>query len=69
MEENLIQIKGAIMINVDVSIKNIIHVKKILWNSAAWSRENGKYLASVIDDSVITCDEIIEETKIIPKKR
>ena len=27
--------------------------------------ENGKHLASIIDDSVITCDEIIEET--VPK--
>ena len=29
MEENVIQINGGIMINVDVSIKNIIHVKSI----------------------------------------
>ena len=28
--------------------------------------KNGKYLASIIDDSVITRDEIIEETKTIP---
>ena len=33
------------------------------------SCENGKYLASIIDNSVITCDEIIhvEESKSIPK--
>ena len=30
--------------------------------------ENGKYLASITENSVITCDEIIdaEETKTIP---
>ena len=31
------------------------------WNPATCSCENGKYLASIIDDSVITCDEVIEE--------
>ena len=30
IEENLIQIKSGIMINVDVSVKNIIYVKKII---------------------------------------
>ena len=29
MVENVIQIKGRIMINVDVSVKNIIYVKNI----------------------------------------
>ena len=36
------------------------------WNPAAYSCKNGKYLASIIDDSVIACDEIIEVTKGIP---
>ena len=31
MEENLIQINGVIMINVDVSVKNIIYVEKIMF--------------------------------------
>ena len=31
MEENVIQIKSGIMINVDVSVKNIIYVKKIVF--------------------------------------
>ena len=31
MEENVIQINGGIMINVDVSVKNIIYVKKIIF--------------------------------------
>ena len=50
-----------------MSVKNI-YVKKI-WNRATCSCKNGKYLASVIDNSVITCDGIIDakETKTIPK--
>ena len=30
------------------------------WNPVTCSCENGKYLASIIDDSAITCEEIIE---------
>ena len=38
-----------------------------IWNPATCSSKNGKYLASIIADSVITCDEIIdEETKTFP---
>ena len=33
-----------------------------VWNPATCNCENGKYLASIIDDSAIMCDEIIEET-------
>ena len=35
--------------------------KKYGWNAATCSCENGKNLASVIDDSAITSDGIIEE--------
>ena len=31
MEENVIQTNGGIMLNVDVSVKNIIYVKKIIF--------------------------------------
>ena len=31
MEQNVIQINGGILINVDVSVKNIIYVKKIMF--------------------------------------
>ena len=31
MEESVIQINGRIMINVDVSVKNIMYVKKIMF--------------------------------------
>ena len=40
--------------------------KNYIWNPTTCSCENGKYLANIIDDSVITCDEIIEDTKSIP---
>ena len=40
--------------------------KDYIWNLASRSCKNGKYLANIIDDSVIMCDEIIEETKTIP---
>ena len=43
--------------------------KDYIWNPAAWSCKNNKYLASVIDDSVITCDEIIDaEAKPFDRK-
>ena len=53
MEENVIQINGGITINVDANVKNVMYVKKIIF-------ENGKYLASILGDSAITCDEIID---------
>ena len=31
MEENVIQINGGIMISVDVSVKNVMYVRKILF--------------------------------------
>ena len=31
MEEIVIQINGGIMINVDVSVKNVLYVKKIMY--------------------------------------
>ena len=40
-----------------------MYKKDYTLNPATCSCENGKYLASIIDDLVITCDEIIEETK------
>ena len=56
MEKNVIQINGGITINVDVSVKNIIYVKKIVWNPDTCNCENEKYLASFMDDSGIICD-------------
>ena len=57
------QINCGITVNVDVSVKNIICEKDC-------NCENAKYLASIMDDSVIKCDEVIEpnneEIKTIP---
>ena len=73
--ENVIQIRSGIMVNVDVSVKNIICEKDYIWNHATCSCKNGKYLENILDNSVITCDEIIdaeaksyhEEAKTIPR--
>ena len=40
--------------------KNIFVKNDYFWNSATCNCENGKYLASIMDDSVITCDEVIK---------
>ena len=56
MKENVTLINGGIMINADLSVKNIMYVKKIIWIPATCNCGNGKHLPSVIDDSVIMCD-------------
>ena len=61
MVESIIQIKSGILINVDASVK-----RNYIWNPATCSCENGKYLANIMDNSVITCDEIVEEIKAVP---
>ena len=35
-----------------------------VWNLATCNCKNGKYLASIVDDLVITCDEIIESYNV-----
>ena len=40
--------------------KHFVCEKDYIWNPATRSCENGKYLASITDDSVITRDEIME---------
>ena len=71
MEQIVIQINGGITINVDVSVKKIhIYGKDYVWNPATCNCQNGKYLASIVDDWVIICDAVIEsfdeEIKTIP---
>ena len=50
--------------------KNHVYEKDYVWNPATCLCENGKYLASIMDDSTIICDEVIksydEEIKTIP---
>ena len=59
--ENVIEIKSGIMINVG-------WVQNPKEHNATCSCKNGKYLGSIIDDSVITCDEIIDTTETVPTK-
>ena len=56
MEENVIQINGGITVNVDVSIKNVMSMEKVIFGKI----ENGKYLANIMYESAITCNEVIE---------
>ena len=67
IKQNVSQINGGITINVDVIVKNIIGY---VWNPATSNCKNGKYLASIMDDSAIIYDEVIEsyaeEIKTIP---
>ena len=39
-----------------------------IWNPSTCNCKNGKYLASIINDSVITCNKITEPKKTIPTK-
>ena len=43
-----------------MTVKNVIYMKKIVWNPATCSFENGKYLARIMDASAIMYDEVIE---------
>ena len=64
MEEIVIQISSRIMTNHDVSVKNITYCEKgYTWKPATCNSENGKYLATIMDDSAIMCDEIIQSYK------
>ena len=66
MEENAIQIKTEIMINVDMSVKKHHICEKVyIWNPAICSCKNGKHLAIIIDNSLITCGKVIEEIKTV----
>ena len=42
--------------------------KKYIWYPNTWNCENGKYLERITDNSVITCDEIIELARTVPTK-
>ena len=61
MEENVIQVNGGMTINVDVSVKNVMYVEKIKrLNPDKCSCENEKCLLSIMDDSTIMCNEVID---------
>ena len=40
--------------------KRCVCEKNYVWNRAACSCESGKYLASIMDDSAILCDEVLK---------
>ena len=42
IKKNVIQINGGIMISVDVSVKNVMYVKRLILNPATCSCETGK---------------------------
>ena len=42
--------------------------KYYIWNPDTCSCKNGKYLACIVDNSVITWDEIVNTTKTVPTK-
>ena len=72
MEQNTIQIDG-IAINVHVSVKNIIYIKKNTFRillHVTMKSENLKYLASAMHDSVIMCYKVMksydEEVETVP---
>ena len=58
MEENITQINLGIMIYVDANVKRHVCEKDYVWNLATCNCGNGKYLASILDDSAIICDEV-----------
>ena len=70
--KNVTQIKSGITISVSVRVKiqkNIVCVKQILfWILQHVVAKNGKYVESIFDNSVITSDEIIKETKTVSTK-
>ena len=70
--ENVIQIKIGITVNGDVSAKireNITCAKKIIFGILVCVLgKSGKYLGSIICDSVIRCDETMKATKTFPIK-
>ena len=53
MEENVIHINGGTTINVDVSVKNVMYVKKIVFGILL-------HVVVKMENSAIMCDEIIE---------
>ena len=68
MEEKVIQIKSGIMNDICwcQCRKHHICEKEYIRNPDKCICKNGRYFVSIIDDSIIKCDEILEETKTIP---
>ena len=54
IEENVIEINGGIIINVDASVKKNACEKDYVSNPATCNWENGKYLLRIMDDSTLS---------------
>ena len=75
IEENIVRVKSRIMINVNAKCKkHHLCEKNYISNLTTCSCKNGKYFASITNNSVIKCDKkgveaksYNEETKTIPK--
>ena len=64
--QRAIQIKKGIMKHAKVTVKMIVHAKKIIVGILAQSIfESGKYLIIIADDSKIVCDESIYVMDIV----
>ena len=60
MEENVIQINGGMVINVDASVKKVMYLKKNMFGIHLHVIvKMEKYLANITDDSEITSVAII----------
>ena len=58
MEKRVIQFNGGIIINIYVSVKNVIMSKRLyLEYPSTCSCENGKYLASIMDNFTIMSND------------
>ena len=70
IKENVTQIKSRMMIHIDASLKirkknHRVCKKDYIFNPATYNSKNGKYLGSIINDSVITSHEITETAKAV----
>ena len=61
--QHVIPIENRIMINVNVGVKIIVRAEKnFSWNPSTYIYQNGKYLKTSADISVIVFNEIINAT-------
>ena len=67
--QHVIQIKNGIIKHVNMNVKIMVSAKKdYIWNPSTYICENSKYLKSIANTSVITCDEIISVMDIVSTK-